>query len=71
MTPIVKGLAPDLQEIKALVNTAQGLEKADIALIGGSLVNVYTAEIQENTSVAIKGKRIAYMGENIKTRGLY
>ncbi len=66
MTPIIKGLAPDLQEIKALINTAQGLEKADIALTGGNLANVYTAEIQENTSVAIKGKRVAYVGKNIE-----
>ncbi len=66
MTPIIKGLAPDLQEIKALINTAQGIEKADIALTGGNLVNVYTAEIQENISVAIKGKRVAYTGKNIE-----
>ncbi len=66
MPPIIKGLAPDLQEIKSLVNTAQGIEKADIVLKGGSVVNVYTAEVQENTSVAIKGKRIAYFGKNIE-----
>ena len=66
MAPIIKGLAPDLQEIKALVNTAQGKEKADIVIKGGNLVNVYTAELLENTSVAIKGKRIAYFGKNIE-----
>lgn len=65
MAPIIKGLAPDLKEIKALVNTAQGIEKADIALTGGSLVNVYTGEIQQDTGVAIKGKRVAYIGKNI------
>ncbi len=66
MAPIIKGLAPDLQEIKALINTAQGKEKADIVIKGGNLVNVYTAELLENTSVAIKGKRIAYFGKNIE-----
>lgn len=65
MTPIIKGLAPDAQEIKSLIKTAQGIEKADIVIAGGSLVNVYTAELHENTSVAIKGKRIACFGHNI------
>ena len=66
MTPIIKGLAPDLQEIKALINTAQGIEKADLVIKGGNLVNVYTAELLENTSIAIKGKRVAYFGKNIE-----
>lgn len=66
MAPIIKGLAPDLKEIKALIRTSQGIEKADIVITGGNLVNVYTAEVHENTSVAIKGKRVAYFGKNIE-----
>lgn len=65
MAPAIKGLAPTLEEIKALVNTAQGREKADTVIKGGRLVNVYTAEVQDDTSVAIRGKRIAYVGKNI------
>lgn len=47
---------------KLLVQTALGQEKADLAIIGGKLVNVLTEEIYP-ANVAIKGERIAYVGD--------
>ena len=46
------------------VKAALGQEKADLVVLNGSLVNVYTAEIQRNFSVGIKGDRIVYVGED-------
>lgn len=46
---------------KDLVNTALGVEKADLIIRGGQLVNVLSEEILD-MDVAIKGKRIAYVG---------
>jgi len=52
------------REIRSLVNVALGKEKADLVIVNGDLVNVYTREILPGYSVAIKGERIAYVGEN-------
>lgn len=46
-----------------LRKTALGKEKADIVLKNGTLVNVLTRELQENMDIAIKAKRIAYIGK--------
>lgn len=46
---------------KKLMQTALGKQKADLIIKGGQLVNVHTGEIY-HTDVAIKGKRIAYVG---------
>ena len=53
------------QEIQRLIKTALGEEKADLVLRDGALVNVYTGEIQQNCSVAIKGTRICSVGEDL------
>jgi len=50
-------------QIRSLVNVALGKEKADLAIVGGDLVNVYTGEILNGWSIAIKDERIAYVGE--------
>jgi len=42
---------------------ALGEAEADLAIINGSVVNVYTGEI-EKASVLIKGERIAYVGKD-------
>ena len=47
---------------KALMATALGEEKADRVITGGKLVNVMTEEIYP-ADVAIKGQRIAYVGD--------
>ncbi len=49
-------------QLRPLIDTALGKEKADLAIINGSLVNVYTGELQKHIGVAIKGERIAYVG---------
>jgi len=51
------------EAIRRQVRTALGQEKADLVVVDGSLVNVYTAEIQKHYSVGVKGNRIVYVGE--------
>lgn len=46
-----------------LVRTAQGLEKADLVLKGGDLVNVHTREIVERVDVAVRMGRVALVGD--------
>ena len=48
-----------------LIKTALGEEKADLVVLNGSLVNVYTGEIEEPCSVGIKGTTIAAVGEDL------
>lgn len=50
------------EQLRSLIDTALGKEKADLAVVNGSLVNVYTGELQERIGLAIKGERIAYVG---------
>ncbi len=52
-------------QMKELIDTALGETKADIAIVNGNVVNVYTREIMPNHSIAIKGTRIAYVGKDI------
>lgn len=53
---------------RELLDTALGKEKADLIIEKGKLVNVYTGEIYK-ADIAIKGKRIAYIGEVKHTVG--
>ena len=48
---------------KTLADVAQGRTSADVVITGAKLVNVCTAEIQENMDVAISCGRIAYVGQ--------
>lgn len=50
------------ESLRSLINTALGKEKADLAIVNGSLVNVYTGEIQQKVGVTVKGEKIAYVG---------
>jgi len=45
-----------------------GKEKADLALINATILNVYTGEYLDRQSVAIKGEWIAYVGGDQETR---
>jgi len=54
---------------KFLVNTALGREKADLAVKGGTLVNVNSRELLENVDVAVKKDRIAVVGKADHTIG--
>lgn len=62
----MNGLLNDTRDSRALMNVALGNEKADLAIVNAKLVNVYTAEILDDYAVSIKGKWIAYVGNNAK-----
>ena len=47
-----------------LINVILGREKADLAVINATILNVYTGELLENHSAAIKGEWIAYVGDD-------
>ncbi len=49
-------------EIKELMDVAIGLDKADLVVYNGTLLNVYTGEFIEKCSVSVKGEKIAYVG---------
>ena len=52
--------------ISHLIKTALGEEKAGLVVLNGSLVNVYTGQIQEHCSVAITGTKIASVGDDLR-----
>jgi len=47
-----------------LMKVALGEAEADLAIVNGSVVNVYTREVLERASVLVKGNKIAYVGKN-------
>ena len=57
-----KTMVPGAGEIRSLVDTAMGDEKADLAILNADIANVYTGELLKGWSVAIKGERIAFVG---------
>jgi adenine deaminase len=52
----------DAETMKGLAAVALGQEEADLVVKGADLVNVYTGEVLKDSSVATKGKWIAYVG---------
>ena len=48
---------------RELIRVALGEAEADLAIVNGTVVNVYTGEI-EKASVLVKGERIAYVGND-------
>jgi adenine deaminase len=52
----------DEKDMAALIAVALGRQNADLAVLNARLVNVYTGEIQNGVSVAVKDKWIAYVG---------
>jgi len=49
--------------VEKLVLTALGKEKAELIVENGTLINVFTGELIENTGVAVAGGRIAIVGK--------
>lgn len=62
---MVAGRSKLWEVTKELVATALGRIKADLVIKNGTLVNVYTGELIENVNVAVKGDRIAHIGNKI------
>jgi adenine deaminase len=54
----------DTRDSKTLMQVALGQEKADLAVVNASLANVYTGEIVKDCTISIKGKWIAYVGQD-------
>jgi adenine deaminase len=54
------------KQISQLMGVALGETTADLAIVNGSIVNVYTREILTGETVLIKGEKIAYVGKNDK-----
>jgi adenine deaminase len=52
-------------EIARRIRVALGQEKADLVILNGALVNVYTREIQRGCSVAVAGPWICSIGEDL------
>jgi adenine deaminase len=50
---------------QGLIKVALGEAEADLAIINGAVVNVYTGEV-EKASVLAKGERIAYVGNDVQ-----
>jgi adenine deaminase len=51
-------------EMLTLMNVALGKQEADLAIVNAKLANVYTGEIQNDMTVTVTGKWIAYVGQN-------
>ncbi|MCH1642911.1 adenine deaminase [Paenibacillus timonensis] len=54
---------------RTLADVAMGKVKADLVVKGGTLVNVYTGELQPQTDVAVAAGRIAFVGDAAHTIG--
>jgi adenine deaminase len=54
-----------LNDMQSLRNVTSGVEKADIALLHGDVVDVYSGRMLHDYSVAIKGDWIAALGQDI------
>ena len=52
------------ERAEQLINVTLGKEEADLAVTNGTVLNVYTGELLQNHSVAIKGEWIAYVGDD-------
>ena len=49
-------------EIRSLMEVAQGRQPADLVVVDADLVNVYSGEVLNHQSVAVKGRWMAYVG---------
>jgi adenine deaminase len=52
------------EQVRELIKVALGEAAADLAIVNGDVVNVYTGEIIKGASVLIKGEKIAYVGND-------
>jgi adenine deaminase len=61
-TGLLKPKTPE--EASQLMKVALGEEKADLVIVNADAVNVYTGEILKEYDISVKGKWIAYVGQN-------
>jgi adenine deaminase len=52
------------EETRRLMQVAQGTRDADLAVVGGTLLNVYTGELLPETGLCTAGAWIAYVGKD-------
>lgn len=52
------------EQIQGLTKVALGEAVADLAIVNGDIVNVYTGELMRGHDVLVKGERIAYVGQS-------
>src|SRR2546427_10207270 len=55
-------MSPSPPTLRRLASVAAGRAEADLVLSGGSLVNVFTEEVQEGWGVAVADGRVAFVG---------
>jgi len=55
------------KRMEELKRVALGEERADLVIVGGDLVDVYTGELLSNYCIAIKGRWIAYVGPEVES----
>ena len=53
------------QKMRELMRVALGDEWADLVVVGGDVVDVYTRELLPNHSIAVKDRWIAYVGQEV------
>src|SRR2546427_12517200 len=63
-------MSPSPPTLRRLASVAAGRAEADLVLSGGSLVNVFTEEVQDGWGVAVADGRVAFVGpdEDVATR---
>ncbi len=58
------------EKIVQLMKTALGELPADLAIINGDVVNVYTGEVMNQQTILVKGDTIAFVGEKAPPRSI-
>ena len=61
-------LQPSSATMRRLAEVAQGRARADLVLMGGAVVNVYTEEVHRDWGVAVADGRVAYLGPDAESR---
>ena len=51
------------QQMHELMKVALGEAEADLAIVNGAIVNVYTGEVLSGDTILVKGDKIAYVGK--------
>ncbi len=62
MPGMVPSATTSREQMQGLMRVALGEAAADLAIVNGDVVNVYTGEVLAGSTVLIKGDRIAYVG---------
>jgi len=64
--PRLRGrLTANKETMHEVMQVARGEAEADLAIVNGTIVNVYTREVISGNAVLTKGDKIAYVGENV------